>query len=305
MGYTIALPALMGRIRDAESYARACTYLRAQGHTLIEDPNVHQTHGYFAAPDEVRLATFHAMLAQRPDIVMPVRGGYGVTRLLAQMDWGLIHTCGAKFIGFSDFTGFALAALTRGIVTYAGPMATSEFGRTEIELFMERECWRTLASGQCSVFVESAGPESAPQVSDRDRIVEGTLWGTNLSLISHCVGTPFMPQIEDGILLVEEIDEEPYAVDRMLMQLHHAGILQKQRALVFGAINGFKPETAIAQGYTFDDLVADLRRRVDFPILTGFPFGHIAAKATLPIGGRAALRIGEGGYTLAVKSTTT
>ncbi len=298
MAYTIALPVLMGRVRDHEAYARACVYLRAQGHTLIEDPNVQQTHGYFAATDEVRLATFHAMLAQRPDIVMPVRGGYGVTRLLAQMDWHLIRSCGAKFIGFSDFTAFSLAALTHGIMTYAGPMAAPEFGRTEIEPFMERECWSTLASGHCSVSVASEMPESAPQVLTQT--INGMLWGTNLSLITHCVGTPFMPNVAGGILLIEEIDEEPYAVDRMLMQLHHAGILQTQQALIFGAINGYKPETAIAQGYVFEDLIADLRRRYTMPIVTNFPFGHIARKATLPIGGRATLTLHADGYALAV-----
>jgi muramoyltetrapeptide carboxypeptidase len=291
---TIALPALMGHVRDPLSYQRALDYFAARGDRVLLDPNALGKHHYFSAPDNVRLDTFHAMLRERPDVVMPLRAGYGITRLLPDMDWALVKACGAKFVGFSDFTGFNLAALTHGIVTYSGPLSVVEFGSKEIDAFMERECWSTLASGKCEITVETA--QSAPQVQNRE--ITGMLWGTNLSMISHLVGTPYFPKVTDGILLVEDIGEEPYAIERALMQLWHAGILQQQKAIVFGVMNGYELDDPAAKAYPIEAVIADLRTRVQCPVLTDFPLGHVARKATLPIGGRATLQINEAGYTL-------
>jgi len=296
----IAIPALMGHLRDHAQYMRACKRLRERGHTLIEDPHVFEKHGFVSAPAEKRLAVFHDMLRQSPDVVMPVRGGYGITHLLPHIDWALVRACGAKFVGFSDFTGFSLAALTHGIITYAGPMAASDFGNDEVNEFADEQCWATLRSGQCEVSVENGLNEPTAQLFPT---IDGVLWGTNLSLIAHLVGTPYFPRIEGGILLIEDIGEEPYACDRALMQLDHAGVLSTQRALLIGAINGYDHEGASAKSYPFDTWVADLRRRYEMPVLTDFPFGHVARKATLPIGGRAQLRAQPSGYSLTVATT--
>ncbi len=296
----IALPSLMGHLRDRAQYVRACERLRARGHTLLEDPHVYEKHGFVCASVEQRLDVFHEMLRQRPDVVMPVRGGYGITHLLPHFDWALVRSCGAKCVGFSDFTGFSLAALTHAIVTYAGPMAASDFGNEDVNAFADAQCWATLASGNCEISVENASDVPSAQIVQP---VEGTLWGTNLSLIAHLVGTPYFPPIEGGILLIEDIGEEPYACDRALMQLDHAGILRRQKALVIGAINGYDLEGASAKSYPFEDWISDLRRRYEMPVFTGFPFGHVARKATLPIGARARITSHATGYQLRVTTT--
>jgi muramoyltetrapeptide carboxypeptidase len=308
MSLTIALPALMGHVRDPLAYQRALDYFAARGDRVLLDPNALGKHHYFSAPDKVRLDTFHAMLRERPDVVMPLRAGYGITRLLPDMDWALVKACGAKFVGFSDFTGFNLAALNHGIVTYSGPLSVVEFGSKEIDAFMERECWNTLATGACEIGVSfsSETTQTAPQVLGQAaaQTRTGVLWGTNLSMVAHLVGTPYFPNVSDGILLVEDIGEEPYAIERALMQLWHAGILQQQNAIIFGVINGYEPDDAAAKAYPMEAVIADLRARVQCPVLTDFPFGHVAKKATLPIGGRATLRIHEAGYTLSVSQST-
>lgn len=298
MGYTIALPSVMGHVRDPAQYARATERLRSLGHTLIEDPYVLNKHGFHSAPVQARLAAFQDMLAQGPDVVMPVRGGYGMTQLLPYLDWNAIRRSGAKFIGFSDFTAFSLAALVNGMVTYAGPMAAPDFGNEQLDEFTNRECWNTLREGRCTIEVASDHDLPAQRMP-----IEGTLWGTNLSLLAHLVGTPYMPRIEEGILLIEDVGEEPYACDRALMQLDHAGHLSTQRAVILGAFNGYDQMSVSAQSYPFADWVADLRRRYNMPILTDFPFGHVARKATLPIGGRALLTIRRDGYSLSVSTT--
>jgi muramoyltetrapeptide carboxypeptidase len=303
MPLTIALPALMGHVRDPLAYQRALDYFAARADRVLLDPNALGKHHYFSAPDKVRLDTFHAMLRERPDVVMPLRAGYGITRLLPNIDWALVKSCGAKFVGFSDFTGFNLAALNHGIVTYSGPLSVVEFGSKEIDTFMERECWATLASKSCEIFVQNTAENApfAPQVQNQE--INGMLWGTNLSMISHLVGTPYFPNVSDGILLVEDIGEEPYAIERALMQLWHAGILQQQKAIIFGVINGYDLDDPAAKAYPMEAVIADLRARVQCPVLTDFPFGHVAKKATLPIGGRAQLTIREKSYTLAVSAT--
>jgi muramoyltetrapeptide carboxypeptidase len=298
MSLTIAIPSLMGHLRDHAQYTRATARLRAMGHTLIEDPHVFDKHGFYSAPASARLAVFHDMLSQKPNVVMPVRGGYGITHLLPHIDWTLVKASGAQFVGFSDFTGFSMAALAHGIVTFAGPMAASDFGNDSVNDFANAHCWSTLATGSCEIAVESEGGPQAPQ-----NVIEGTLWGTNLSLLAHLVGTRFMPRVNNGILLIEDIGEEPYACDRALMQLDHAGLLQDQHALILGAINGFDEDNASAKSYPLADWIADLRQRYPFPVFTRFPFGHVAQKATLPIGGRATLRFEADRYVL--RATTT
>ncbi len=295
MSLTLALPALMGHVRDPQAYQRALDYFAARGYKVLLDPNALGRHGYFSAPDAVRLATFHKMLHERPDVVMPLRAGYGITRLLPDIDWALVKSCGAKFVGFSDFTGFNLAALHHGIITYSGPLSVVEFGAKEINAYMEQECWMTLTTGSCEILVNTPQEVEAQSVS-------GMLWGTNLSMISHLVGTPYFPKIHDGILLIEDIGEEPYAIERALMQLWHAGILQLQKAIIFGVFNGYELDEPAAKAYSMDEVIADLRKRVSCPIVTGFPFGHVAEKATLPIGGAATLRISETGYSLNVSA---
>ena len=299
MPLTIALPALMGHLRDPQAYARALDYFAARGDRVLLDPNALNKHGYFSAPDAVRLDTFHAMLRERPDVVMPLRAGYGITRLLPDFDWALVKSCGAKFVGFSDFTGFNLAALCHGIVTYSGPLSVVEFGSKEIDPFMEHECWNTLASGRCEIRVQNQS-ETPPMKAQEQT---GMLWGTNLSMIAHLVGTPYFPNVSNGILLVEDIGEEPYAIERALMQLWHAGILQQQQAIIFGVVNGYELDEPAVKAYSIDDVIADLRRRVQCPVVTNFPFGHVSQKATLPIGGQARLAIDESGYSLSVSTT--
>jgi muramoyltetrapeptide carboxypeptidase len=176
-------------------------------------------------------------------------------------------------------------------------MAASDFGNDEVNEFADEQCWATLVSGQCEVSVENGLKVPTAQYLPT---IDGVLWGTNLSLIAHLVGTPYFPRIERGILLIEDIGEEPYACDRALMQLDHAGVLSTQRALLIGAINGYDHEGASAKSYPFDSWVADLRRRYAMPVLTDFPFGHVARKATLPMGGRAHLMIHPSGYSMTV-----
>jgi muramoyltetrapeptide carboxypeptidase len=124
---------------------------------------------------------------------------------------------------------------------------------------------------------------------------QGTIWGGNLALVAHLVGTPYLPPIRGGILFLEDVNEHPYRIERMLLQLHHAGVLDAQRLLLLGQFTGFAP-VASDNGYGLDDAFAALAARTRTPILRGMPFGHVRSKITIPVGATATVRVERDRY---------
>jgi len=278
---------------------RGIARLESRGYRCVVATDAVGTHEYFSAPDDVRLASFHHMLADPAiDMMMMTRGGYGISRIVHRIDWDAVAKSGKLLCGFSDFTAINLAAISKaGLVTLAGPGVATDFGDEIYEgqvaddhAFMERHFWPLLAG-------ESVDTEVHAEHHYPTEVIEGPLWGSNLSLLSHMVGTPLMPDIAGGILFLEEIGEQPYAVERMIMQLFHAGILHKQRAILIGDFHDCDPEAG-RFAYTMEYVVNTLRQLVSCPVLTNLAFGHIARKLTIPFGADATLAIAEQRYTL-------
>ncbi len=214
---------------------------------------------------------------------MATRGGYGLSRILHRIDYPLLHDAivrrGQAWIGHSDFTALQLALLARtGAPTLAGPMACADFGdacpdEITVDSFVDAVHGRQEAVGFACV--------DAPRGLDR----EGVLWGGNLSMVASLVGTPFMPQL-DGVLFLEDVGEHPYRVERLLTQLVHAGIAQRQKAILLGGFTGYHLHRHDA-GYDLASAITWLRdalRAARVPVLTGLPFGHQRTKLTLPHG---------------------
>jgi muramoyltetrapeptide carboxypeptidase len=118
--------------------------------------------------------------------------------------------------------------------------------------------------------------------------VNGIAWGGNLAMVMSLMGTDYFPRIDGGILYLEDIAEHPYRVERMLLQLMQAGVLQRQRAIVLGDFSGYRLAPA-DNGYDFDAMLAYLRATLPCPVLTGLEFGHGARRVTIPFGARAQL----------------
>ena len=290
---TIGVCAPAGRIDEA-SLAQGFAHMKDLGHNVIAPEGVLHAWRYFAGTDEERLAGLHALVDDPSvDLVMAARGGYGITRLLHRIDWNRIAASGKAFVGFSDFTAFNLAAYANAnLVTFHGPMLCVDFGKPEVDNFMEQHFWMTLGRGSHRI------EDIACEHPYRAQRIDGTLWGGNLSLLAHLVGTPYFPQIDGGILYVEEIAEEPYAVERLFMQLFHAGVLGRQSALVMGDFSDCVPTNPIRYPYSMDEVIETLRALLPFPVVTGFPFGHIARKVTLPFGAPGTLSLREGSYSV-------
>ncbi len=200
---------------------------------------------------------------------------------------------GKLFVGHSDFTPIHLGLLGAGATSFAGPFILPDFGAESPSSFTMAQFIHCLTSPEHSV---SGQAENNPNVD-----ASGVLWGGNLSMIAHLLGTPYQPRCENGILFLEDIAEHPYRIERMLLQLLHAGILQKQQAILLGDFSGYRLSD-YDNGYDFDTMLAFLRGRLDIPVLSGLPFGHIPDKATLAVGAQARLQGNGGQWQLAMRN---
>lgn len=280
-----------GQVTDGAALERAEAYFRARGWRVVIPAAVRAVHQRFAGTDRARLAALHAMAA-RDDVqlVMAVRGGYGLSRLLAGIDYAALAASGKRFIGHSDFTALLAAGWAHArLPGIMGPTACYDFGAEQVSPFTEAHFWRVIEGEPSEVEVACASP--------REVELRGRLWGGNLALVAALAGTPHLPRVRDGILFIEDINEHPYRIERMLYQLIHAGVLGRQRALIFGDFNGYRlaPND---NGYDLPALVAHLRGVIDIPVLTGLPFGHIRDKLSIPFGAPARLAIGRRAYRL-------
>ncbi|WP_322400403.1 muramoyltetrapeptide carboxypeptidase [Massilia luteola] len=278
----IALVAPGGYAPEPDAIPRGIARLEAQG-ILVHNYYRHdERHQRFAATDAERLAQLEAAAAD-PDVqvVMAIRGQYGMTRLLADIDFERMAASGKIFVGYSDMTAFQMGLYARtGAPSYAGPMFAGDFGAQELVGFTLDDFWHCLAGPTHTVSGRGA---ANPRLD-----VTGTVWGGNLAMMMSVIGTPWFPQIDGGILFLEDIAEHPYRVERMLLQLMHTGVLARQRAIVLGDFSGYRLAPA-DNGYNFDEMLAYVRATLPVPVLTGLEFGHVPRRVTIPFGARGHL----------------
>lgn len=277
-------------IRDRAVVRRGVARLKALGHEVELDEAVFARDMRFAGDDATRLAAIHRAAASGADIALITRGGYGLTRLLSEIRYQAVAKAidqGMSFVGLSDFTAFQSAVLAQtGAVTWAGPALGEDFGVEGEPDEIMQACFEDLVSGQG----EGTGWQLPKAEAAQPLEVKGTLWGGNLSVLSSLVGTPWLPKVKSGILFLEDVHEHPYRVERMLTQLLHAGVLGRQQAVVLGHFTNYKP-VPHDRGYRLATVVEWLRRKIDAPVLTGLPFGHVPTKVTLPVGAKVHLAV--------------
>lgn len=300
IGIAIAAPG--GAAPNATALAAGIARLEQQGylvHNYYDDERKHQR---FGGTDAGRLAQLNAAAAD-PDvqIVIALRGSYGMSRLLPAIDFAAMADSGKLFVGYSDFTAFQMPLMKQtGRISFAGPMVCDDFIRDEPDAYTLDQFWHCLRGPVHTVQGAAAdGRADNPQVD-----VDGRLWGGNLAMMVSMLGTPYFAPLENGIVFIEDIGEHPYRIERMVLQLLYAGALDGQRALVIGDVSGYKLGP-LENGYDFETMLAYLRERLPIPVLTGLPFGHIKRRATLPYGGRAHLMSDARAFTLTISDYPT
>ncbi|MES3012193.1 MAG: LD-carboxypeptidase [Pseudomonadota bacterium] len=273
----------------------AAKRLKALGFEVQIDESARARHQRFAGDDDTRLAALHRIAHVAPSIALATRGGYGLTRLLDRIDWKLIARSierGTRWVGHSDMTTLQLGLLAQpklgaNAVTWAGPLAADDFGRSEEAGGIDeitRDCFLEAMSGA----LEAVGFRTEAGFDGLE--ARGTLWGGNLCMVNSLLGTKHFPRIKGGVLFLEDVNEHPYRVERNLLQLHQAGVLDAQKVIVLGAFSAWR-KAPHDRGFSMKTVVEHLRSLTKTPILTGLPFGHVPTKVTLPVGARVTLLV--------------
>ncbi|PKO59948.1 MAG: LD-carboxypeptidase [Betaproteobacteria bacterium HGW-Betaproteobacteria-18] len=296
-----------GAVRDKAAFKRGIVRLQALGHEVEVDQDALTSYQRFAGDDTTRLAAIHRAAASKADVALISRGGYGLTRILPGIQYKKVAKAvdqGMQFIGLSDFTALQNAVLAQtGSVTWAGPALCEGFGVSgEPDDIMEA-CFNDLLQGQgegagwrqhrepVPVALDSMVPQAInPDVSTAFNLKNATLWGGNLTVLTSLLGTPYFPRIKGGILFLEDVAEHPYRIERMLTQLLHAGVLARQKAIVFGQFTEFKL-VAHDRGFKLQSVMDWLRNQIKVPVLTNLPYGHVATKVLLPVGASVDLSV--------------
>jgi muramoyltetrapeptide carboxypeptidase len=275
--------------RDKAAFRRGVKRLQALGHEVELDEAVLASHQRFAGDDGTRLAAIARATASGADVALISRGGYGLTRILDQIPYKAVAKAidrGTEFVGLSDFTAFQSALLAKtGAVTWAGPAVGEDFGAEAGADDIMEACFDDLLGGQGEGTGWRMPARDSADLPAFRSIHDAVLWGGNLCVLTSLLGTPWFPAIDKGVLFLEDVNEHPYRVERMLDQLRHAGVLGRQKAIVLGQFTGIR-KVPHDRGFGMQGVVARLRGLVKPPVLTGLPFGHVPTKVLLPVGAK-------------------
>jgi len=286
-GDTVGIIAPAGPIRSDALEAGCATLLR-MGYRPFYLPSILDRDRYFAGSAERRVNELHEMF-RRKEIraVLCARGGYGSNYLLPQLDLGLIRRNKKIFAGCSDVTTLLTYLCdVAGLVTFHSPMAAGDFGRPD---GVDEKAWfaaTTSGEGCRRVF----NPQDVrPLIKGR---AEGVLYGGCLSLLCASLGTLYEVRTRGTILFLEDLNEPPYRIDRMLMQLRLAGKFRGVRGIIFGEMQ--RCDQRGAEDYTLQQVIMRVIGDLGVPVAFGLKSGHVSSRNfTLPIGVRAKLDVGR------------
>jgi muramoyltetrapeptide carboxypeptidase len=291
-GDTVMVVAPSGPVR-AERIADGLALLSGWGLEVVLGADVYARHGYLAGTDGQRGASLSAALAD-PGVrgVICARGGYGVQRIVDRLDFDAVARDPKLVLGFSDITALHLA-LWRGarLAGVHGPVLTQltgDFPAASVESLRT-----AIMDERPAVLARDPGAETGP-VTVPGPVATGTLLGGNLCLLAATLGTPDFPALDGAVLLVEEVEEPPYKIDRMLTQLRRAGVLRGLAGIALGQFTRCEDEWPMSIVEVLTDRLGDL----GVPVLGGLPVGHGEGALTVPVGVPATLDVAAGTLTV-------
>jgi muramoyltetrapeptide carboxypeptidase len=278
-GSRVALVAPAGPLRGPDELTASIAHAASLGWEPVPGLHVLRRDGYLAGSDAERLLDLNVALQDdRIEGIWCVRGGYGAMRILAGVDYEAMRRRPKPLIGYSDITALHAAIGARsGVVTFHGPTA-----RGELTEFSRASLSHAVASHR-----DPAGRADGARTLRGGR-VEGVLVGGNLALLAALAGTPYAPSYDGAILVVEDVGEPTYRLDRMLRQLALSGAFSSLAGIAFGQFTeGGDPSDGAAPG--LEALLQETADMAGVPAVAGIPLGHVAEQWTLPLGARAEL----------------
>jgi muramoyltetrapeptide carboxypeptidase len=289
-GDLVGLIAPGGVMEDAQ-VERAVRNIESMGLRVKPGANIRLRRGNYAGTPIQQVEDFHAMVRDREvKAIWSGRGGSGCSLLLPLLDYGLIRANAKVIIGLSDVTALHLAILRHaGLVTFHGPAGISTFSDYSLKYlraaFMEPKPTYTIVGAE----ENRRRGEAEPEYTERTitpGAATGPLIGGNLSVLSALVGTPYAARMKGAIVFLEDINEEPYRINRMLTQLLQSGELTRAHAVMFGACAGCRTPPD-EPSLTLDETFRDRLEPLHVPAATGLSFGHVMHHFTIPLGIRA------------------
>jgi muramoyltetrapeptide carboxypeptidase len=253
-------------------------------------------YGYLAGEDAQRAADVNGAFGDASiEAVFALRGGWGSGRMLPLLDYPLIARNPKLLIGYSDITALLLAVQAKcGLTGVHGPNLLSDWNPYVVDLLR-----RLLFEGE-RVEYRPWKPETDSLATMQGRIqtlvpgvAEGRLVGGNLTVLATLVGTPYLPDLRGCLLFLEDVHEAVYRIDRALMQLRLAGLLEQVAGIVFGGFSDVPPDPGYGS-FTLDEVLEQHCRAVNKPAFLGAAFGHVAQNSPLPLGVRARMDAASG-----------
>ena len=278
---------------DKDKVDEGIEYLRDKGFTVKTADNLSEQTGFSAGSDEYRISSFNEFWADKDvKALICVRGGYGVQRILPEIDYDLISHNPKILVGYSDISALSSAILAKsGVITFSGPMVASDMGEN-FDIFSEEMLWRMLM-GQPHI----DNPSDQPLVVYRKGTAEGNILGGTLTVLLPYIGTSYIPDLEGAILVLEDIGENIGRLDRHFHQRRYQGVFDKISGLILGEFNDCFPENMDPiEGLKL--ILDSALKGYDIPVVMNFAYGHIAKRVTLPIGSRAILTTGPPNFSL-------
>ncbi|MEJ6669281.1 MAG: LD-carboxypeptidase [Pseudomonadales bacterium] len=291
-GMTIGLIAPASNAFEDHDLEFAMDIVRSLGFKVKPGAHLFDRRGYLAGLDAARANDLNTMFEDPAvDAIFCARGGFGASKLLPLIDYDAIARNPKILLGYSDITALHLAINGQtGLITFHGPIATQQFSPYTVEAF--RRLLQTVPKapiiGAPPPFLRAPG--RAERINRLKTLkpgqATGRLIGGNLSLITHLLGTPYAPDFRGAILFLEDVDEAPYRIDRMLTALWLAGVFDQIAGLVIGK---FTNAQASGPSLSIDTILNDRVAPLSIPVLQGLMIGHIEDQATLPVGAMATL----------------
>lgn len=269
-----------------ENLKRSLSFLEKNGLSYRFGKHAQDEYGYLAGKDEDRAADVNSMFADESiQAIICACGGFGTARMASLLDYELIKKNPKILWGYSDIT-FLHTAIRQntGLVTFHGPMLSSDFGEEKGVLPLTESYFQQLFDGSSITYDESISPLEIMREGEAD----GELTGGNLSLLASSLGTPFEIDTAGKLLLIEDIDEEPYAIDRMLNQLYSAGKLTEAAGIVVADFHNCVPQKR-KRSIPLDEVLEHYVALSGKPAMKGFKIGHCSPNIAVPLGTKAVM----------------
>jgi muramoyltetrapeptide carboxypeptidase len=267
---------------NQEKARKAGEYLNQLGYKVEFGQSLERTHGYLAGTDQERIEELHHMFANdKVKGIFCVCGGYGTGRIAAQLDYELIRANPKIFWGYSDITFLHVAILQQaGLATFHGPMLSSDLGTDDVHPLTKSRLEQALTT-TTEEFTYTE--ELSPLTTIVEGQARGLLTGGNLSLLVSTLGTAYEIDTKGKLLFIEEIEEEPYQIDRMLNHLKMAGKFEDAAGILLCDFNNCVPGKR-KLSLTLEDIFNDHVASAGKPTLSGFKIGHCSPNIAIPVG---------------------